>query len=511
MAMDRDQVLSVLSSWAKLCARKGYVETIFAFGSLIYKGGGQLMLDKSDIDLVIQLPTSAVLPEDRLVRLQEIFECLSTLEPKLLPLLKWSNASDPIVSVVAVTSFELIHGIHKSKQSNFFSSSDFIDLLLPERPQRPLLTHDAAQFYAQHKAAVSVVCAAQSYRNEYLSISANGTRSASSWDSSDLIPKAVAREAAQLRYFIRQTDQESQFDINRGTMFILEELDKYREQTGGKAISSLCDSVMARSGGRGERLPLTPEHQMLLWEVLWQVSVDTIGKRNAAKTTPPKRRSAVLRLTHQGWVVKHERESAAFVAEAKWNIAQRIGNPFTVVVEKDPELRKLEARSRLGPGGAIKRFDLQKREQQLTRIRDVIEKTIHVLMNSEALIRSVPSLESNLDSNVAAIKSALRIFEPGDVDAKSFAIVHRSHRFDTRFYLSKSDIVDIEKWFMRPAHAILVIDQDDENLSVSRFPDSIKSKAVGRIIYVLIDHYDRDLMGADKDLVNMNNWYVGVA
>lgn len=121
-------IINILKSWAKKHNTK-QLSKFYLFGSLINGNGNQFLPDESDIDLIVILQDSG--PLNRAKICQKLQKAKHELEELLLSILKRKNKSksNALVSLVLVTSNEVIWDIHKSQKIKFFRDNKFLNLL----------------------------------------------------------------------------------------------------------------------------------------------------------------------------------------------------------------------------------------------------------------------------------------------------------------------------------------------------------------------------------------------
>lgn len=95
----------------------------YIFGSLVHKSGAQFDDQLSDVDVICTFAKEQIYI-DR-------WRALAAAEPTVLDLnltflkrFSRGDATKPITSLVAVTDFELAHGLHKDKSPQFFSHNE---------------------------------------------------------------------------------------------------------------------------------------------------------------------------------------------------------------------------------------------------------------------------------------------------------------------------------------------------------------------------------------------------
>lgn len=254
---------SVCTELEELCQRTEFV-TILLFGSLIHKGGVQFDINQSDIDTICPFkPEIGYLGRWNAVRNAQ--DPVSHLNLKLLRLLKRSDASKAIVSVVPVTNMELELGMHKDKSAQFFSHNKFLNIsdkkISSAGGEYKLNTPEL-------EGAFDSIRETQKFRNKFLEISPSGIRSVDDYNGPDVLPKALLRCSAQLRWARNDNSMagEQRFDVNEGLIYILQLLTARRNEA--TEVDDLLQRVAIRMGGRGDSAALSISDQLLLWEIL---------------------------------------------------------------------------------------------------------------------------------------------------------------------------------------------------------------------------------------------------
>lgn len=259
MAQNLDAVCREVGNWITV--------TRFAnahiFGSLIHKGGAQFDPQLSDVDLICCFAAG----DSYLSRWTSIAAAapsIGDLNLRLLKLFGRTDASKPIVSVVPVSSFELEAGLHKDKSTQFFSHNEF---LCVSTKQIGPLGKEHQTVAAPLEGALDAVREAQRVRNKILAIAPTGTCSFEDYRGQDVLPKTLARAAAQVRWAREKNRKtEQRFDVNEGLVYTLQLLAARRNEA--EPVDQLLQRIVVRMGGRGQRAPISITDQLLLWEIL---------------------------------------------------------------------------------------------------------------------------------------------------------------------------------------------------------------------------------------------------
>ncbi len=232
----------------------------WVFGSIIYQDGAQFEPQMSDIDLVILLPDGCT-PTDRIVLFDQLRASVQKLENTLLQSLARTDASSYITSVIPVTQHEIILDVHKSGKPGFFSGNDFLSLRTSERSSLP--AGDAIGSTSRVEPLFQAIEKCQRYRNHYVASSVNASRKVSAFDSTDIVPKELARSAAQVADYIRPKPGTNEWDVNEGAWHIISLLTEKSEDS--EIVADLRRRCLSR-GNRGSAR-LEPCDIALLYEL----------------------------------------------------------------------------------------------------------------------------------------------------------------------------------------------------------------------------------------------------
>lgn len=260
-----DQVREELAKWAAAAVTDYSAQAVYVFGSLVYRDGTQFM-SSSDADLVVLLPDGL----DALRRwrwLQPFGEYVGELEVRLMRALR-RNGAEPAVSVVAVTSAELAYDVHKDGHREFFTSNVFRDLVTgKDSGGLP-----GAGTKSSDRFTAGALAFTQKLRNNYLSVSANGTPRLDRFDGPDPVPKRIMRAAAMAARAAGVTGGAgAEHDVKEGLDLLTNEL--YRRREDDPAYRQLQDIVSVRRHGRGELRSIDAADQLLLAEMIYDIAV----------------------------------------------------------------------------------------------------------------------------------------------------------------------------------------------------------------------------------------------
>lgn len=298
-----NEVLSVLQSWAgKLQVPTGGT---FVFGSLIRNKGFQFS-GTSDIDLLLVIPDSVKGPWPRTKWLRDLKEQVHGLEISLLSAMKWQNSGKPILSVVVVTRAEIEADIHKQGVSDFFKNNEFLNLLDGSHHMGAPGAGVAAK---PSPLALECFKYAQTERNKYLAVSANGEETMADFNGPDPVPKAMMRHAAMARQLEKpKKGMGNETDTGRGLEFIGNLL--YKLEDANEDYQNLQTKVSVRRGARGTPESITPFEQLLLVETVLEVAIRHTANERELDTTTSSSRSAFT--WSDGNVFFAERFASAF-------------------------------------------------------------------------------------------------------------------------------------------------------------------------------------------------------
>ncbi len=274
---------------------------IYSFGSLIYQDGAQFNA-VSDVDLLVTMPE---LPDaiERADWLERLLTYKTRLEDDLGKLLRRTNRSSLICSVVAVTPLEIAADIHKSGSPSFFSKNNFWNLSTGVIEGG--LAGAGAQPIAERLVGECMKFT-QNCRNQYLGVNALGDELLKPFtDANDAAPKQCMRHAAMVRFLEDDGDGDpgAEYDVDIGANRLTILLDERRGQ-----LRDLGARYSSRRGGRTARAPLSSKDQLLLAELVFDAAV-LVEARSAATNGAPKKPS-----THgaHSTVTFAERFAAAF-------------------------------------------------------------------------------------------------------------------------------------------------------------------------------------------------------
>lgn len=252
------EAIALCTQWARE-VRADIPCDIYLFGSAIYQDGDQFDAQLSDLDIVVKFHRDLEATE-RAERIASLRSHKIMLELRMVPCLHRTNCEDPGVSVVPITSLELLANVHKSKSRHFFTRNVFLDLLT-EVETISIPTAGTCSLSDEARQALEFT---QDVRNHFLAVSANRTGGLAPFDGPDPLPKALARTAAQL---VPEVEAGSWYDTRYGLEYLWDELSRRRSES--PELRQLHRKISIRRGGRGHRQPLSDFDQLLLAEILY--------------------------------------------------------------------------------------------------------------------------------------------------------------------------------------------------------------------------------------------------
>jgi hypothetical protein len=255
---DAQQAIQLCEDWAAKIVDSTACE-LFLFGSAIYKDGEQFDSVSSDLDIVYLFaePSYAF---SRLSAMQSLYQQKKWLELMMVPSLQRNTCDEPGVSIVPITPLELHANIHKSGARSFFDKNFFYDLK-KKRVTLGLPSASSRLMNDENRQALEYV---QRVRNEFLSVSANGTGGINEYDGNDPMPKSILRCAAQLA---PDPIDGEWYDTRRGLELMHRILDERR--TEHPYYRDLFHKISVRRGGRGKKTSLSDQDQLMLAELLF--------------------------------------------------------------------------------------------------------------------------------------------------------------------------------------------------------------------------------------------------
>ncbi|MGF6571121.1 putative nucleotidyltransferase [Paraburkholderia sp. GAS333] len=259
-----NDVLASLKGWAGSVQSTLQTKGVFVFGSLIRLDGDQFG-EGSDVDLLIVIPDAVDGPWARADWLRKLHKSKEELETSLMKIIKPKNVSKPLVSVVAATEIEIKADLHKQGISKFFSENSFQNLLDGGKTKGVVGAGSVAEL---NHLIGECFKYAQTQRNKYLGVSADGTETLESYDEADPVPKATMRFAAMARQLGKASKEEgAETDVRRGLDFLAYHL--YGLEDVNDEYQKLQTKVSIRSGARGTPTSVTSFEQLLLAELVF--------------------------------------------------------------------------------------------------------------------------------------------------------------------------------------------------------------------------------------------------
>lgn len=255
---EAQKAIDLCRTWAQRVAAD-VPSQIFLFGSAIYRGGDQFYSDQSDLDIVV-LFKNPLDTRERINALKALFDHKANLELNMIPKLQRTSCNEPGVSIVPITQFELQANVHKSGARRFFTRNVYFDLL-NEKQTLGIEGAGTLSIDDDHRYALEYV---QKIRNEFLSVSANGTGGLRDYAGSDPMPKALLRVAAQQ---LKDVPVGAWYDTRLGLEDIYRKLGNLQETD--SLFKDTYKTVSIRRGGRGKPASLSALDQLVLAEILF--------------------------------------------------------------------------------------------------------------------------------------------------------------------------------------------------------------------------------------------------
>jgi hypothetical protein len=262
----KHQLMATLQDWATRLVQDTAFDEVFLFASLLYQEGAQFKPGRSDIDLILRFGEVVSDPARRVQACESALAPKHVLEERVKSMLGRASEKVPIVSAVPATSFECTNDIHKGRDHRFFSINHFQALTRQECHPMPLGSPSGELLALVYADAIPVICSAQYYRHKFLSATTDGVMDFPVHDDVEAFPKAMSRAAAQLRYFVLDLKDESQFDTLRGQDYLYDLVCEWAAK--GSRYAELQRLVAARRTHGALHPPVDAGSQLLLWEIL---------------------------------------------------------------------------------------------------------------------------------------------------------------------------------------------------------------------------------------------------
>lgn len=261
-------VRSVLEDWACDLIKQSDVPNLYLLGSLIYDNGRQFDPANSDIDLVLVMPELKSVTE-RYRWMESLADPINALELSMLRLLKRADAGETITSITPITTKEVLADVHKDGHREFYKENRFYDLL-----NRGFVNGiPKAGTEALDRFGYGALGFVQKIRNEFLSVSINGTSALPPFEGNDPLPKRFMRAAAlAMRINNPVLPPGAEYDLNEGVDNIAVYLRQNRDAA--PALKEIQNNLMVRRQGRGDPRPLSSADQLLVAEVIYQLLND---------------------------------------------------------------------------------------------------------------------------------------------------------------------------------------------------------------------------------------------
>jgi predicted nucleotidyltransferase len=260
---DLKQVHECLTRWSEEVRAVG-ATSVYLFGSLIKKNGDQFNED-SDVDLVVVMPLDGDFSE-RSRWIENLALLKDNIEVRLMKILR-RKGDKPIVSVVAITQGEISCDIHKDGSRQFFSTNIFRNL------ENQIDSSGLPGVGTGHVDNFTRSCyeCAQKFRNDFLSVSANGTPVLQPFVDSDPLPKKLMRTAAMaIQAGDAKNIEGTEYDVKEGLDAITSYL--YLNRDNSPRLKELQDILSVRRAARGDRKAVEPNDQLFLAEMILDIA-----------------------------------------------------------------------------------------------------------------------------------------------------------------------------------------------------------------------------------------------
>ncbi|WP_373356940.1 hypothetical protein [Pseudoroseicyclus sp. CXY001] len=265
-----EEINGAIKDWAAASAVPKSFSKILIFGSLINRSGRNFVpqgATASDVDLILLFSESVNNASSRSEALIALRDQVSHLEHRVAKILARAS-TDPIFSILPLTSYEIHQCIHKGHDPKLFLGNVFHDVMGDEGNIASLGGYVDYDYHYENLEAFSVIRLAQAYRNEYLGCNHLGICRIHGFSGELPLPKQIMRSGALLRYFASdREDQSFRTDLEEGYHYLLQLFERMRASSA--LHQTLWDHVSARSLGRGEAPDLTPDDMLLAHEVMY--------------------------------------------------------------------------------------------------------------------------------------------------------------------------------------------------------------------------------------------------
>lgn len=413
-----EHLVEVLRQWASKVDATFGTEGIYLFGSLVFRDSQRFEQGRSDIDLLVILPSRLRSAPDRAEYLHSLRQEVAKLEKELLEPLARPMADKPICSVIAATSIEIEADVHKSNVATFFSRNIFLPLHAPGEAASLPNARTRADLTPQMRDAIAAV---QALRNSYLGVSPNGRRKLEDWTGDSTIPKEMARSAAGLAVLPAPSLPGDEFDTRLGTSELSHWLYSNRGQS--QAFYRLYDWIAARqNGGSASDDPkrLRPDQYLLLAEVIYDLArarLESAPVRAAVTSSAPslpagqhtgeitresgaseQALSSSFVITDADRLAGQERDLQAAIAEATYNLDHRLEPAFTVAYSEALQLAEAIATSE-GSYDAAQRLaqvEARQRRRELIQRAPIYESGFRFILFYQRLLFKAASREEDL-------------------------------------------------------------------------------------------------------------------
>ncbi len=314
----------------------------YLFGSSIYECGEQFSSLLSDLDIICLL-SDDMSAESRTTLLMDLRAHKLALELDMIPRLQRETCSEPGVSIVVVTPFEVAANIHKSGARSFFDANIFLDLKTEDL--QLVLPNAGTRDVGDPSRQAIEFC--QKTRNDFLGIAANNRGGLQAFNGVSPLPKALMRSAAQIAPAAKYGQW---YDTRIGLEYLRQVL-RHSSDHGDK-VRALDKKLSIRSGGNGIREPLTAVDQLLLAELLF----DEARKLGSVESA-----NWVLRVTNEEFSDAKVADILAAIKAIAPNVKLRGAEPGSIILKL------------LSP---VASYELVRKLHELNALETLIGKTI---------------------------------------------------------------------------------------------------------------------------------------
>lgn len=400
MRIDTQAIKAKCRQWAIDCHNNINTEGIYLFGSLIEDDGNQFTSDRSDVDFVINISRNLKVAHERVQWFQNLKSEREKLELALIPLIKRSDVSKPIVSIAVVTDIEISENINSQGDGKFFQQSIFLDLLSENATIHELCREKTEICNDDMKIVILLI---QEFRKDYLKVSALSTETLKleEWNlSTDILPKDIMRKGALVRYLSGNVAVNERNNLSEGLEFLYNHFYSLRDRD--ICYRELHRKVSLKRNPRKnvtqDSLNLSSEEYLLIVEIMYDLILDLIGQPFPISSIPEFIVNSRQRLdgTVDDLITSVHEASNNF----KWNIQPEFKLTMEEAIMIPQEITQLESQRTNEARQKIVR--LNDRYNRITQIyTPLINQGLEYIIKYQLLLfprRSFPEIYDDLDS-----------------------------------------------------------------------------------------------------------------